>query len=155
MHINKHSEETKKRISENLKKIWTPERRKFMSDLRTGKKHTEKTKNMMSESFMGNKHPRWIEDKSKLKKSDRQSGSAYGYWRKMVKERDGGKCRINNRDCNSQLHAHHILNWKEYPELRYEINNGITLCHAHHPMTRAEEKRLIPKFQELVSVSKE
>ena len=41
------------------------------------------------------------------------------------------------------------------PKLRYEINNGITLYHAHHLRKRAEEKRLAPIFQELVSVSKE
>ena len=34
-------------------------------------------------------------------------------------------------------------------------NNGITLCFAHHPRKRAEEKRLSPYFMELVSVSKE
>jgi len=36
----------------------------------------------------------------------------------------------------------------------FTIKNGITLCHAHHPRKRAEEKRLEPLFKELVSVSK-
>jgi NUMOD3 motif-containing protein len=54
-----------------------------------------------------------------------------------------------------RLEAHHILNWREYPELRYDINNGITLCHAHHPRKRAEEKRMVSYFTELLSVSKE
>lgn len=27
--------------------------------------------------------------------------------------------------------AHHILPWKDYIELRHEVNNGITLCHYH------------------------
>ena len=48
-----------------------------------------------------------------------------------------------------------FLSWSEFPGLRYEIYNGITLCHAHHPRRRAEEKRLIPEFQALVAVSKE
>lgn len=51
--------------------------------------------------------------------------------------------------------VHHILGFKEHPELRYDINNGITLCHFHHPRKKEEEKRLIPTFMELVSVSKE
>ncbi len=46
--------------------------------------------------------------------------------------------------------AHHILGWSAYPELRYEINNGITLCHFHHPKKRIDEGRLIPIFQKLV-----
>lgn len=74
------------------------------------------------------------------------------YWAKQVKARDRHTCRIANNDCKGQLEAHHILNWKEHPTLRFDINNGITLCHAHHPKG-AEEKRLIPTFQELVSVS--
>lgn len=72
-------------------------------------------------------------------------------WMKAVKNRDGWKCRIADENCNGRMEAHHILNWKDHPELRYEINNGITLCHAHHPRKRAEEKRLSPYFQELIN----
>lgn len=71
-----------------------------------------------------------------------------------VYSRDGFKCRIDNESCGGRIEAHHILGWKDYPDLRYESKNGITLCHAHHPRKRAEEKRLAPVFQELVSVSK-
>ena len=32
--------------------------------------------------------------------------------------------------CGSKikLNAHHIKSWKSFPNLRYEISNGITLC---------------------------
>lgn len=36
-------------------------------------------------------------------------------------------------------------------KLRYDINNGITLCHAHHPRKRADEAKLSPYFKELVA----
>jgi len=78
----------------------------------------------------------------------------YRAWRTSVFTRDKFTCRIADVNCDGQLQAHHILRWAEYPELRYDINNGITLCQAHHPRKRAEEKRLIPTFVELVSVSK-
>jgi len=81
--------------------------------------------------------------------------SKYRFWMFAVKGRDNWKCRIANEDCNGRLEAHHILNWIDYPELRYEINNGITLCYAHHPRKRAEEKKLIPFFKELVLVPSE
>ena len=107
---------------------------------------------------MGENHFRWITDRTKLKRynntaKDRRS-YAYSDWRKNVWQRDNYKCRINE-NCQGRLEAHHILSWEKFPELRYKINNGILLCHAHHPRVRAEEKRLAPTFQELVSVSNE
>lgn len=104
----------------------------------------------------GNKPWNWKEDRTKLcrisKQGERRT-SAYFFWRMQVWIRDGFKCRIANQDCDGRIEAHHILGWSEYVELRYEINNGITLCHTHHPRKRAEEKRLVPEFQALVSVS--
>jgi len=45
--------------------------------------------------------------------------------------------------------AHHILPWRDYPEERYNINNGITLCQYHHPRKREDEQMLIPTLQGL------
>ena len=104
----------------------------------------------------GEKNYKWIKDRTQLCRINKQGErrtSAYFYWRKSVWERDNYKCKIANLDCDGRIEAHHILGWSLYPELRYEINNGITLCHAHHPTKRAEEKRLIPFFQGLVPVS--
>lgn len=110
--------------------------------------------NSFKRKMSGQNNPKWIFDRSKLVKRQERNDSAYKNWRMSVWIRDGFKCRILNDDCNGRIEAHHILGWSLYPELRYEINNGITLCHAHHPRVRAEEKRLTPQFQELVAVSK-
>lgn len=97
---------------------------------------------------------RWIKDRTQIKKYwSERNNPEYKQWRNEVWKRDAFKCRISNGDCCGRIEAHHILSWSEYPELRYQPNNGITLCHAHHPRKRAEEKRLAPVFQELVSVS--
>lgn len=126
-----------------------------------GKSHSLETKQRFSilrrGQNIGSNHHLWIQDRSKLQRyndeaKDRRS-SAYRDWRMQVWRRDGFKCKIANTDCNGRIEAHHILGYKEYPELRYQLNNGITLCHAHHPRKRAEEKRLVPTFKELVSVS--
>lgn len=98
-------------------------------------------------------HPRWISDRTKLMKKQERSDVAYKEWRKNVWIRDSHKCRISNPDCDGRIEAHHILGWSEHPELRYEVNNGITLCHAHHPRKRAEEAELAPVFQGLVAVN--
>lgn len=107
---------------------------------------------------MGENNPSWVQDRTKLQRygdanKDRRS-YMYAEWRKRVWLRDNFACKIANPDCSGGLEAHHILGYTEFPELRYELNNGITLCHAHHPRKRAEEKRLSPYFQELVSASK-
>lgn len=102
------------------------------------------------------KHWRWIQDRTKLKDDSKdRGGQLHRDWSKSVKNRDNWKCKINNNKCTGRLEAHHILSWKDHPELRYDINNGITLCHFHHPRKREEEKRLSPYFKDLVSVSKE
>lgn len=122
-----------------------------------GKIPSAETRVRMSENVANRKrgfqHYLWIEDRTQLKKDNRRGDSAYGEWRKQTWTRDNFKCRIADENCSGKIEAHHILGWAEYPELRYQLNNGITLCHAHHPRRRAEEKRLIPTFQELVSMS--
>lgn len=92
------------------------------------------------------------EDRSKLRTDeDKSYDTKYKYWMFSIKKRDNFKCKINNKDCKGRLEAHHILGWKSYPELRYEINNGITLCLAHHPRSREEEAKLSPYFKKLVA----
>jgi len=54
-------------------------------------------------------------------------------WRIQVFERDNFTCV----ECGSKknLQAHHIKRWAEYPELRFDINNGTTLCKRCHSKT--------------------
>lgn len=59
-------------------------------------------------------------------------------WQAKVFHRDNLTCRICGRDANTLilndifLHSHHILSWEEYPEIRFDINNGLTLCDECH-----------------------
>lgn len=99
----------------------------------------------------GPNHYLWIEDRTLLKDDHKdRGGQLHRDWSKRVKDRDGWKCKISNQDYEGRMEAHHILGWSEHPELRYELNNGITLCHAHHPKKRAEETELVPVFQGLI-----
>lgn len=53
------------------------------------------------------------------------------YWRKDVFERDNYTCRKCNQK-GGVLNAHHIKRFSDYPELRTELSNGITLCVECH-----------------------
>lgn len=123
-----------------------------------GYKHSDEIKIKISEArkgkCLGEKNPRWVKDRNSLKIDRLQAyDSKYQEWMKAVKNRDNWKCKINNQDCQGKLEAHHILPWSNFPELRYEINNGISLCHFHHPRKKNDEIKLAPIFQELVLVT--
>lgn len=140
----------------------SPETREKMSLAALGKAKTEMHRRNISlaksgvrvEKISGRNHYLWIEDRTLLKDDhlDR-GGSRHREWSRSVKNRDGWVCKISNGDCSGQVVAHHILPWRDYVELRYEVNNGITLCHFHHPRKRNDEMRLSPYFQELVKTN--
>lgn len=51
-------------------------------------------------------------------------------WTLAVFRRDGFRCRACGH--NGKLEAHHIHPWSDFPSLRFELSNGITLCKTHH-----------------------
>jgi predicted restriction endonuclease len=63
----------------------------------------------------------------------------YKKWRKDVYSRDKFCCQWPGCSNNKKLNAHHIRTWANFPALRYDINNGITLCKQHHKMIQGME----------------
>ncbi len=100
----------------------------------------------------GNKNPRWLKDRSVVNVNKRRWRTKECIkWRNDIFKRDDWKCKIADENCKGKLEAHHILRWSEYPELRFEINNGITLCYYHHPRKKLEEIKMLPTFQQLIA----
>jgi len=154
----KLTEEQKKNLSISKKGIkFSDEVKKNMSIGQKGKKYGEEARKNMSKSrAKGDKHWNWNPDREKVEQNRTRHSiynPEYKEWRLKVFNRDGFTCKLHNEECTGQIQAHHIFRWIDFPELRYIINNGITLCQAHHPRKIAEEKRMIPIFQELLSVS--
>jgi hypothetical protein len=63
----------------------------------------------------------------------------YKKWRKAVYKRDGYKCRWPNCSLKRKLNAHHIRTWANFPGLRFDIENGISLCSYHHNLIKGME----------------
>ena len=158
----KHTEETKKkmRITHKLNPYWngktfSEEHRKKLSEshrgyimpesqkLKIGEKsrgnqyakgkshpHTPETKKKLSISHMGEKGPNWKGGVSPINKRIR-AGMEFNSWRTAIYERDDypcHKCLVKG----GQLQPHHIRNFAEAFKLRFDIDNGITLCKNDH-----------------------
>lgn len=76
---------------------------------------------------------KWPDESTKKKYKNKRNGSARRFvhaWRKAVLSRDDNRCVV----CGSlvRVEAHHIYNYKNYPEYRSDVDNGVALCHEHH-----------------------
>lgn len=140
-----HSEETKQKIREAVLKAGprlnspvpkgvrvSPE-----SEFKKGMKSPNKGKHFVSIS--GSKHWNWQGGITKLYKKIRES-LEYKIWRRAVYERDNYTCVL----CGirgSVIEADHIKPFALYPELRFSVDNGRTLCKPCHRNTETWGRR--------------
>lgn len=60
----------------------------------------------------------------------------YRNWRQIILERDNFTCQqCNARGQSARLEIHHIKEFKNFPELRFESTNVVTLCRECHKKT--------------------
>lgn len=137
-------EETKQKISGALKgkhnspttmfrkgytvpKEWKEKISKFFK----GRKLSEEVKSKIRKSHLrGEKHPFWKGGITPLNKKIRDS-LEYNEWRKKVFERDNYTCQKCGLK-GGRLEVHHIKPFSQFPELRFDMNNAITLCKGCH-----------------------
>jgi 5-methylcytosine-specific restriction endonuclease McrA len=99
----------------------------------TGRKPSLETRKKMSESSKGEKSYWWKGGISKTNKLIR-AGLDFSIWRESVFLRDNWTCQVCLQR-GGELHPHHIKSFAYYPELRFDINNGVTLCKSCHKLT--------------------
>lgn len=149
----KHSYEARRKMSEAAKKDGrrppshkgvkaSNETREKMSRSRKGIKFSAEWRKNMSEVRKGEKSHFWqggiTEENRKLRNS-----IEYRFWREEVYKRDNYTCVIcgipggwsKEKKRKIELNADHIKRWALYPELRFEVSNGRTLCLDCHQKT--------------------
>lgn len=88
--------------------------------------------------YYGKEHPR--SNPLSRARGAQSNSKVQQKWAAAVIKRDQATCRHCGaqgfcKHCGRgtvQLHAHHILPWKKYPEHRASVANGITLCSKCH-----------------------
>jgi len=128
-----HSEQTKVK----LKAAWI--KRKILGHKppsHKGYKHSDEAKKKMSLArvgkYGGENCPSWKGGATAINKIIRSS-LEYKLWRKSVFERDNYTCIWCGQ--KGDIQADHIKPFAFYPELRFAIDNGRTLCIICHKTT--------------------
>lgn len=96
---------------------------------------TLESRQRLSEKYKGEGNPAWKGGVTKVPEyqRDRQT-MEYKAWRAGVMHRDGWTCQ----DCGAgggrkrPFVAHHIERWVDAPDLRFDLDNGVTLCVPCH-----------------------
>ena len=149
------SKEIKEKISKSVKSLWQNSKYKnHMSEVHKrqissmeGKHHTKETKEKISKRLIGRhlsevtrkkigevekgeKHWNWKGGITSINIKIRNSLKSKS-WRNNIFTRDNWTCQ-KCRKRGIELRAHHILSFSEHQKLKFEVDNGITLCKGCH-----------------------
>ena len=106
------------------------------------KGHIPWNKGIIWEGIRRENHWNW--QGGKLKKNRRgtmtyEEHRKYLDWQRSVFKRDNWECQFCRKH-GAILHADHIKSWFLFPRLRFDINNGRTLCPSCHAKTHSYGK---------------
>jgi 5-methylcytosine-specific restriction endonuclease McrA len=112
----------------------SPEYRKNQAKIWLGRKHSEATKEKIRKLNIGI---------HKGEKSENWKGGRKIYWKRECLIRDNYTCqKCGNKD-RRVLNVDHIKSKIIYPELQFDLKNGITLCaNCHSIKTYYEDEEL-------------
>lgn len=105
----------------------------------------------MNDGRTGTNHPRWVSDRTKLARVSQLRTVADVTWSRAVRRRFP-KCVFQGGsygECSGRLESHHIEPIIERPELRFVVENGVTLCRCHHPRDKTKVEQLKPVLKAL------
>jgi len=139
------SEATKQKIRDKrAEQVFSIEDRKKMSISAKNKpKVTTKTRIRMSLSSRRGKENNMWKGGITPKNQKIRTSLEYKLWREAVYKRDDFTCQECNDSTGGNLEAHHVKPFSLYPELRFAIDNGVTLCKKCHEKTDSYGSRII------------
>lgn len=105
--------------------------RKSMMGKKPSKEAIEKMRIKLKGMFVKEKNPNWKGGITPVNLLIRQS-TEYQDWRLAVYIRDDFTCQLCGKKSEGDIHANHIKKFSDYPELRFTLTNGITLCERCH-----------------------
>lgn len=111
-------------------KTFSDEHKKNISKSKRGFKFTEESREKMSLAQRGPKSWKWRGGISVENEGERKLPE-YRYWRRQCLKRDNFTCQKTGQK-GGRLVVHHINNFADFPELRFVIENGITLSEEEH-----------------------
>ena len=154
-----HSEATKLKISQN--NYWKGKVGEKSSQWKGGKPNCiECGKKLAAYSAKfcksckqkGNRNQSWKGGVAKYRDLIRRTDQ-YKLWRDSVFQRDQYLCQMPNCDkIERYLQVHHIKTFAKFPELRFEVSNGITLCKKCHRSINRKEQLYEQMFMEILKV---
>ena len=130
----------KRRPANNKGKHWrlSEKSKRSIAIGATGRPKSLEHRQKMSEVRRGSNSPFWrggITEKNYSERVSIMNSLKYKLWRKSVFERDNYLCVIGGKEHGSKLQADHIKRFSDYPQLRFELSNGRTLCINCHKRT--------------------
>jgi len=135
----RNNRENPAKTAEGRKKISEAAKKRDHSYLRT-----PEAKAKQRASITGEGHWNWQGGKTPENKR-RRNQKELRDWRNEIFKRDNWTCQICFKR-GGKLNADHIKPWSVFPEYRYELSNGRTLCVECHRQTDTYMGRIYKKY---------